>query len=145
MKHLAILLLLSAAACGSPPSSAAHPLFAGAWSGTQTTTVTCAGSSMTADGAPWAATFTERPEGVTFTSTPDVAGVDVPCTLDFACAGDVASLEGAPVVCASGSSTVTYTAVSLTSDGAHLSGVVTATVTQGATTCAVSQAIEAAR
>jgi hypothetical protein len=146
MKYSAILLLLSAAACGSPPSSArAHPLFAGAWTGTQTTTLLC-GSSSTSSAAPWAATFSELPEGVRFTSTPDVAGVQASCTFDFSVAGDVASLEGAPFVCAAGANLVTYTAISLTSDGAHLAGVVTATVTTAdVQTCTLSQAIEAAR
>lgn len=147
MKYSALsLLLLSAAGCSAAPSSApSHALFAGAWTGTQTSTVTCTGSSSTADGVPWSAMFAETPEGVTFTSTPNVAGVEVPCTFAFRCSGDVASLEGAPLVCSVGANLVTYTAISLTSDGAHLSGVVTATVTTTSGTCAVSQAIEAAR
>jgi hypothetical protein len=107
----------------------------GTWTGSQSYTQTCNGSSSTLNGG-YSATFAEVGQGVI--SVASSSG----CPSMLCVSGDTATLAAAPVTC----SDLTYTAYTLTtSDGVHLSGTASGTLTVQGYACTFTVTIDAQR
>jgi hypothetical protein len=134
---------------GSPEASTPvdiNNFIGGSWSGTETTTGTCAGATPGTTYEPIGLAFVVQGSGISYTST-----LTTGCTFDFSVSGDTATLSNGPVTCGTAgadgaTAEVTYSTYTLTTtDGQNLTGAFTVTGKSGGTNCTSTGTITAMR
>lgn len=140
-------MLLALTACGSSssgPTDLAN--FTGAeWTGALSLTANCAGTADTVSD-PFMGMFTAQGASG-FTATSFNGG----CVFDFNVSGNTATLSNGPVSCgttttAGAAVLFSFTSYTLTtSDGAHLTGTVAGSATEGGLNCSLTGTVVATR
>jgi len=116
------------------------------WTGTETITGNCPGSTPGTTYEPVSLTFLATGTGLSVTTT-----TTANCVFDLSLSGDTATLSGGPVKCGGGGPdggtvAATYSKYTLTtSDGQNLTGTFTIAVTSGGATCTSMGTITATR